>query len=137
MEADCVSFDDTGATYVNCIDGDPREREREREREIRRRRISTSSPHRPPRLHLAGLFVPQTLWIRLFLNQVSNNCYTSLTVCITRFGSYVILLFQQVRGPVPLGGSICPQTRNAVDGGVQSSRLGIDVWDIPKANSYQ
>jgi hypothetical protein len=68
----------------------------------------------------------------LFLNQVSNNCYTSLTVCITRFGSHVILLFQQVRGPVPLGGSICPQTRNAVDGGVQSSRLGIDVWDIPK-----
>jgi len=43
-----------------------------------------------------------------------------------------VLLFQQVRGPVPLGGSICPQTRNAVDGGVQSSRLGIDVWDIPK-----
>ncbi len=60
MEADCVSFDDTGATHVNCIDGDPRERERE----IRRQRISTSSPHRPPRLHLAGLFVPQTLWIR-------------------------------------------------------------------------
>jgi len=43
-----------------------------------------------------------------------------------------VLLFQQVRGPVPLGGSICPQTRNAVDGCVQSSRLGIDVWDIPK-----
>jgi len=37
-----------------------------------------------------------------------------------------------VRGPVPLGGSICPHTRNAVDGGLQSSRMGIDVWDIPK-----
>jgi hypothetical protein len=67
----------------------------------------------------------------LFLNQVSNNWYTSFFVCITHFGSHVILFFQQVRGPVPLGGSICPQTRNAVDGGVQSSRLGIDVWDIP------
>jgi len=52
------------------------------------------------------------------------------------FDNYFLLtcysFFQQVRGPVPLGGSICPQTRNAVDGGVQSSRLGIDVWDIPK-----
>ena len=68
----------------------------------------------------------------LFLNQVSNNWYTSFFVCITHFGSHVILFFQQVRGPVPLGGSICPHTRNAVDGGVQSSRFGIDVWDIPK-----
>ncbi len=40
----------------------------------------------------------------LFLNQVSNTCYTSLTVCITRFGSHVILLFQQVRGAGTLRG---------------------------------
>ncbi len=33
-------------------------------REIRRRKISARSPRGPPRLHLTGLFVPQTLWIR-------------------------------------------------------------------------
>jgi hypothetical protein len=43
-----------------------------------------------------------------------------------------VLFRPKVRGLVPLGGSICPHTRNAVDGGVQSLRLGIDVWDIPK-----
>jgi hypothetical protein len=41
-----------------------------------------------------------------------------------------IKLFQ-VRGPVPLNGSICPYTRNVVDGGIQSSHLGVDVWKLP------
>ncbi len=38
----------------------------------------------------------------------------------------------QIRGPVPSGGSIWLHARNTVDGGIQSSRLGMDVWDIPK-----
>ncbi len=33
---------------------------------------------------------------------------------------------------MPLGGSICPTTRNLVDGDIQSSRWGVDVWNIPK-----
>jgi hypothetical protein len=33
-------------------------------REIRRRQISARSPRGPLRLHLTGLFVLQTLWIR-------------------------------------------------------------------------
>ncbi len=28
--------------------------------------------------------------------------------------------------------SICPYTRNTIDGGIQSSCLGVDVWKIPK-----
>ncbi len=44
---------------------------------------------------------------------------------------YNVWLFH-VRGAVPLGGSICPYTRNIVDGGIQCSHLGVDAWNIPK-----
>ncbi len=33
---------------------------------------------------------------------------------------------------MPLGGSICLYTRNTVDSGIQSSCLGVDVWEISK-----
>ncbi len=33
---------------------------------------------------------------------------------------------------MPLGRSICPTTRNLVDGGIHSSRRGVDVWNILK-----
>jgi len=38
----------------------------------------------------------------------------------------------QVRGTVPMNGTICPATRNEVDGGIQCSPLGPDVWKLRK-----
>jgi hypothetical protein len=40
-----------------------------------------------------------------------------------------------VRGTVPLGGQISDTTRNTVDGGIQASRLGCDIWRLPITNS--
>ena len=42
----------------------------------------------------------------------------------------------QMRGIVPMKGVIRQDTRNPVDGGVQCSALGPDVWCIPKPTFY-
>lgn len=45
---------------------------------------------------------------------------------------YDVHLLNQVRGQVPMGGHICPDTRNDIDGGIQSSRKGPDRLEIPQ-----
>lgn len=37
-------------------------------------------------------------------------------------------VLDQISGPVPMNGCVCPTTRNSKDGGIQSSRRGPDVW---------
>ena len=57
---------------------------------------------------------------------------TKHTICIYLCGTFNLSNIIQIRGPVPLGGLICPTTRYLVDGGIQWSGDGVDVWKIPK-----